>query len=57
MRCIANIPFSEGSSANARITKLENAKSSPVINPAPVMEATVMASNNVLTLTPSNSGA
>lgn len=33
--CIANIPLSDGRSASAFMTKLENAKRSPVIKPAP----------------------
>ena len=50
IRCIANMPLSEGRSANAIMTKLENAKSSPVTKPAPDIEATIMIVINSLML-------
>ena len=50
IRCIANMPLSDGRSASALMTKLENAKSNPVTKPAPVIEATMMTMINPLML-------
>lgn len=52
IRCIANMPLSDGRFANAFMIKLENAKSNPVIKPAPDMEATMMIVNIPLMLFP-----